>query len=110
MSSSPHPCSHLKRTCARTQADMTMAVDVLFSRFQTRWPWLTDEANVLAAVLAIFVPDEKYADDGAPPATVDPWLYVNVVLEHTQVCAPLHSGPVVTGGATAPVITVYQWS
>lgn len=69
------------------QGDMTMAVDVAMRHFQAFWPWAA-EFGLLDAVLAIFMPTEKAAE-GQPAPQLQPWMYVNIVLEHAQALVPV---------------------
>jgi hypothetical protein len=69
------------------QADGTMGVEVVLKHFLTRWPWLC-ELSLLTAVTAIFCPPSAVdAVDDAP--TVQPWMYVNIVLESVQAVLPV---------------------
>jgi len=72
---------------ACVQGDMTMGLDVAMRHFQAFWPWAA-EFGLLDAVLAIFMPDEKAAQGQATPQ-LQPWMYVNVVLEHAQALVPI---------------------
>lgn len=69
------------------QGDMTMALDVALRHFQAFWPWAA-EFGMLDAILSIFLPEEKAATGQAAPQ-LQPWMYVNVVLEHVQALVPL---------------------
>eukprot|EP00892_Ulva_mutabilis_P007162 jgi/Ulvmu1/4818/UM020_0103.1 len=67
--------------------DMTMGLDVAMRHFQAFWPWAA-EFGLLDAVLAIFTPAEKAAE-GQPTPQLQPWMYVNIVLEHAQALVPI---------------------
>lgn len=69
------------------QGDMTMALDVALRHFQAFWPWAA-EFGMLDAILSIFMPEEKAAAEQTAPQ-LQPWMYVNVVLEHAQALVPL---------------------
>jgi hypothetical protein len=69
------------------QGDLTMALDLDLRHFQVLWPWLA-EMSVLSAVLSIFMPPEKGASVNPVPL-VQPWMYINVVLEHFQALVPI---------------------
>lgn len=71
----------------RVQGDMTMALDAALRHFQAFWPWAA-EFGILDAVLSIFLPAEKAAKGQFTPQ-LQPWMYVNVVLEHVQALVPL---------------------
>ena len=64
-----------------------MGVEVVFKHFLTRWPWLC-ELSLLNAVVAIFCPPAAAAAAPDTP-TVQPWMYVNVVMESTQAVVPV---------------------
>lgn len=65
-----------------------MGVEVMLSKMQCMWPWLL-ELGLLNAILSIFTPAEKYPDIPIAP-TVNPWFYVNLVLNQVQVVLPVN--------------------
>lgn len=69
------------------QGDMTMALDVALRHFQCFWPWAA-EFGLIDAIMSIFMPEEKAANGPGPPQ-LQPWMYVNVVVEHAQALVPL---------------------
>ena len=79
------------------QADGTMGVEAIFRHFLCRWPWLLD-LGLAAAATAIFCPPASAAAPADLPQ-VQPWMYVNLIMESTQAVVPL-SRDVLKVGAT----------
>lgn len=80
-----------------------MALDLDLRHFQTMWPWLV-EISMLTSVLSIFVPAERFRK-GAVIPRIQPWFYINVVLEHFQALVPLTKDVLEVDGAVTQVLT-----
>lgn len=84
------------------QGDMTMALDLDLRHFQTMWPWLA-EMSILTAVLSIFVPAERGRRAAVMPR-IQPWFYINIVLEHFQALLPITRDLLDVDAAVAQVL------
>lgn len=79
-----------------------MALDLDLRHFQTMWPWLA-EMSILTAVLSIFVPSERGRRAAVMPR-IQPWFYINIVLEHFQALLPITRDLLDVDAAVAQVL------
>lgn len=79
-----------------------MALDLDLRHFQTLWPWLA-EISILTAILSIFVPAERRRLSNKLPR-IQPWFYINIVLEHFQALLPITRDLLDVDAAVAQVL------
>lgn len=83
-----------------------MALDLDLRHFQTMWPWLA-ELSILTAVLSIFVPVERGRRAPVLPR-IQPWFYINIVLEHFQALLPITRDLLDVDAAVAQVLCLHM--